>query len=99
LLREGGAPEEVIAEYIGLASDDFQVWHENWQALELFLMCGTQWRVIAGMGGTVHQGIDYQSLESVMRLTGIKSKKRPALFNDVRLLERGALEKVNDRGG
>lgn len=70
-----------------------EVWAEHWPALETFLACRTQWRVIAGMGGAVHQGLDYPALESVMRMQGIEDTAER--LAQVQLLEAGALEALN----
>jgi len=51
------------------------------------------------MGGLFRQGIDYASLESVLRLQGFDQDRRAELFEDVRLIESGALEKINEVSG
>lgn len=55
---------------------DFPVAAENWPTLMLFLALQTQWRVIAGSKGLVWLGFDYSAVESFMRLTKIKRKRR-----------------------
>ncbi len=77
--------------------DDFAVMPENWQALEVFLSCQTQWKIVAGMGGCFYQGLDYPALESVLNLRVSKRKKRAKLFRQVQLIERGALEVINSK--
>lgn len=67
----------------------FEVWSENWQALEVFTACHTQWRV-SPMGSL--NGLDYTALESVMRLTGVEDV--PVTFHKVRLIEQGALSEL-----
>lgn len=81
-----------MASAILMESDGFEfvVEHDNWEAFRLFLSCATQWR-LKPMGGL--QGIDYPSLESIMRMQGVKN--RPERFNQVRLIERGALARFN----
>ncbi|RTR02055.1 hypothetical protein EKG36_13090 [Halomonas nitroreducens] len=69
------------------------MWEEHWPALRVFLACRTQWRVIAGMGGAVHQGLDYPALESVMRMQGVEDAA--AMLEQVQQLEGGALEVIN----
>ena len=73
------------------SKDDLIVDYENWEAFEVFINCSTQWRVISGMA-TVMQGLDYTSVESVMRMMGIKNK--PEIFQKLRLIERGALAEM-----
>lgn len=68
---------------------DFIVMEENWQALEVFLACQTQWRHSAH-GVT---GLDYAALLPVISLYSPKHKKR--LFDEVRLIELGALNAIS----
>lgn len=70
---------------------------ENWQALEIFLACQTQWRIVAGMGGVFYQGLDYPALMAVIKLHS-KPKHRKALFKAVQMIEQGALECINHKG-
>ncbi|MGM8931385.1 DUF1799 domain-containing protein [Salinicola halophyticus] len=76
-------------------SNDTELWPDHREAFELFGACATQWRVIAGMGGVHHQGIDYPALESVMRMRGIADQ--PARFEQIRHIEAGALSVMNKR--
>lgn len=41
---------------------DYEVWPENWPAVDLFLRCQTQWRT-GGMGSVI--GLDYQAVLGV----------------------------------
>lgn len=66
----------------------FGLWPENEQAADLFFRCSTQWRY----GFTTRTGLDYTALLSVMQMLNLKRKRWPALFDDIRLIERGALE-------
>ena len=70
------------------------VWSENWQALELFIALSTQWTVSA-MGQ--YTGLHYPSIESTMNMLGIPCESRVELFADVRIMERAALEFINQR--
>lgn len=67
--------------------DSFQVWDCNWPAFQVFEAMGTQWRT--GMGGAI--GLDYAAIPAVFKLLGVKKKDRPALFDDVRIMESEAL--------
>lgn len=60
----------------------------------LFLMMATQW-LISPKGETV--GINYISLEATMNMNGIKKKQRPALFDDVRIMESVALQVFREK--
>lgn len=73
--------------------EDFDVWQDNVDALNVFLRLSTQWKV-AGMGGFT--GLDYLALEAVLRLTNTSST--PELFDDIQEMERAALPILNQRG-
>ncbi|MDX1755888.1 MAG: DUF1799 domain-containing protein [Marinobacter sp.] len=74
-------------------STDYPVLPENWEALNLFLECTTQWRR-AGLEAVI-TGLDYGALETVMRMKGAKNRKR--LFEQVRLIEGGALQALREQ--
>lgn len=89
-------------EAFGLAANAFgpaaepevcEVWAENWGVLELFLACATQWRV-DGMSGTV-LGLDYPGVEALLRLRRVRD--RAAVFADLQVMERAALEVLHRR--
>lgn len=71
------------------------VWEEHHPALEVFLLCRTQWRVLVGMGGVSYQGLDYPAVESVMRMQGIDDAGE--ILSQLQHLEAGALEALNAR--
>ena len=52
---------------------------------------GTQWRM--GPGGPV--GLDYGALPGVLRMMGAKRADWHWLFEDLRVIERAALEEMN----
>ncbi len=94
-------PETEIERAIGGAdeptdADSFEIWPENIAALELFLELSTQWRAIAGAAGVVMQGLGYADIEACMRLQGIRARDRAGLFLDLRIMERAALQVMND---
>lgn len=76
-----------------MGSDEFLVWPDNWQAVDVFIAMGTQWRV--GMGGPV--GLDYGALETVMRLVGVKRADRSDVFAAVRIMEGAALAAMTEK--
>ncbi|MCW8158971.1 hypothetical protein D7243_22655 [Stutzerimonas stutzeri] len=79
-------------EAFGFSAEDFEVeieiWPDNWDAFEVFAAMQTQWRT--GMSGAT--GLDYNALEPVMRLRGIKKRDRGELFDCIRVMEIAALE-------
>ncbi|MBS0427608.1 MAG: DUF1799 domain-containing protein [Proteobacteria bacterium] len=64
-----------------------EVWPDNMQAVRVFSDMATQWEV--GMAGVI--GLRYQALESVLRLSRVARSDWPAVFDDVRVMERVAL--------
>lgn len=76
---------------------EFEVEQENLTAVRVFVAMQTNWRIVAGMGGLVYQGLDYPSLESVANLLCIKRKKRPELFADIQIMEAAALPILNEK--
>lgn len=66
---------------------------ENWGALQVFLKCSTQWRY-AGMSG-LRTGLDYQAVESVMRMTGVADTSDT--FWRLQLIEDEALKALAEK--
>ena len=65
--------EAALAEF---PASEVEIWPEHWPAIELFLACGTQWRMRvqpAGMGASlsVPCGLDYVAVEMVARVRGV----------------------------
>lgn len=78
-----------------LDAEDFEVWIENWQSLNVFLACATQWRILVGMGGMLYQGIDYQALVKVIDL--LKIRDASTIFNDIQKMEAAAVTLLNQQ--
>lgn len=91
-----GQPAE--AELIGtglLPSDVFyevDVWPEHQTALELFAAMMTQWRT--GFNGPT--GLDYSAVPVVMEMHGVPDCDRRQRFEEIRTMERAALEAMRD---
>ncbi len=62
----------------------FAVWPANERSLNAFLLVNRQWRV-GPMGG--YLGLDYQQVESVLRMRKIKIDL--ALLDDIAVIEGG----------
>ena len=74
------------------APGDFEVWPDNWPAVEMFLRCQTQWRTTsAGVCG-----FDYVALEWLFRLYEVEDQQ--AVFQDLQIMEAAAL-KILNKGG
>ena len=71
---------------------DFEVWKENWPALELFLKVQTQWR--SSIGGLT--GLCYADVISVGRL--LKTPNLPEVFEDLQVLEMAVIRLMNKEG-
>jgi hypothetical protein len=67
---------------------EVMVFEENWPALLLFSALGTQWRM--GMAGAT--GLDYAALAAVMDLHEIAPAQRRERFDEIRTMERAALD-------
>lgn len=66
----------------------FYLWPEHQRTLELWLLCGTQWRV----GGNVATGLDYAGVESLMRTRRLAQGRRAArLMGELQIMERATL--------
>lgn len=78
------------------AERDFIVHWENWEAVNIFLDMCTQWRVIAGFGGAVYQGLEYASL---IALINLKCENPTQTFDDVRIIELGAISELRKQNG
>lgn len=85
-----------------IVSDDvFEIWDTNWDALQLFLLVGTQWRIlaVAGMGGgsVIRLGLDYSGVDVVMRRRRILDENGQ-LFADLQVMEHAATEAFGEVG-
>lgn len=90
-LKRMNAPEEALIELIEMqASEDFEVWPENWIAVEIFLRVQTQWRATYG----TYYGLDYNSLFAVLDLYEIAERKD--IFEQVQLIERSIIAALNE---
>lgn len=73
------------------------MWEEHWPALELFLAMRTQWRVIAGMAGAQHQGIDYTALYGHPKFARLDFDAQDALLAQIQHIEAGALAVMSEQ--
>lgn len=73
-----GAPDD----YRPNKNPDYEIYPENWDAVQLFVRLQTQWK-ISPMGQRV--GLEYTSIRIVARFLGIKPT--PELFADIQLME------------
>lgn len=73
------------------------MWEEHWPALELFLAMRTQWRVVAGMAGAHHQGIDYNALYGHPKYARLDYDEQDTLLGQIQHIEAGALSALNEQ--
>ncbi|WP_167457127.1 DUF1799 domain-containing protein [Vreelandella alkaliphila] len=73
------------------------MWEEHWPALELFLAMRTQWRVIAGMSGAHHQGIDYTALYGHPKYARLDYDEQEKLLGQIQHIEAGALAVLSEQ--
>jgi hypothetical protein len=81
-----GAPVE--AHLVRNEVEAFQVWSVNWDSVIAFLGCETQWQALALPSAVVWTGINYPSLDIVMK----RYKSPDHVFDDVQFMERAALK-------
>lgn len=71
------------------------MWAENWPALNVFLTLSTQWR-LAPSGHLV--GLDYTAIPPALGMLGVARREWPELFEDLRVMERAAIEALQPAG-
>lgn len=85
-------------DFWGLEDADFSakplaIWPETLPPLRVFAALDTQWRV--GFGGAT--GLDYNVLPTTLRLLGVPRADWPELFEDIRTMERAALDVMHQQ--
>lgn len=76
-----GAPASVIKAALDRKGrSECLVFEDCWQSVMVFLTLGSQWRMVAGMGGAFYQGLDYTAIEPCLRLMGIPKEKWSLIF-------------------
>lgn len=69
----------------------FEVWEENWAAVEMFLRVQTQWRTT--MNGVL--GLDYGAVAWLLKLYEVEDPR--ALLEDLQIMEAAAIMVLNER--
>lgn len=68
--------------------ETISVWRATWR----------QWRWLVGLNSAVRQGMDWQQVESALRLMGVKRKRWPTIHAGLKVMEEealNALEQIN----
>lgn len=71
--------------------EEFEVWPENWLAVELFTMLETQW--YSGFGGVT--GLNYLVAFAMIDRMKLDQVEAEFLFADLRIMEQAALPEIN----
>lgn len=74
------------------AAEEVGIMPANWESFMAFIACQTQWRMVAGFGGLIWQGLDYAACRLVLR----DIKAGPHVFADIRHMEGAALQILNE---
>jgi hypothetical protein len=72
---------------------DFLVEPENWDAVEVFIRCGTQWNYGA-MGGVI--GMRYEGVAPVIT-AAFPKRRHNEIWSAIHIMERAALEVLNSK--
>lgn len=76
-----------------IPDEEIDIWPENMDAADVFVLMGTQWRV--GFSGPT--GLDYGVLPLVFRSLGIDEERQPDVFDGVRVMESAALSLMSSK--
>lgn len=78
-------------------AEAFAVEPDNWDNWLIFLSVSTQWVWASfGMGGAARVALNLPGVESGLRMQGIKRKRWPAVFADLRVIEQAVLVAENE---
>ena len=69
--------------------DNFYVYSRNWETVQMFLRCQTQWRV--GVSGII--GLDYTSVIEMIKLYLVEDTV--AMLENLQIMEAAALQALN----
>ena len=69
--------------------DNFYVYSQNWETVQMFLRCQTQWRV--GISGII--GLDYTSVIEMIKLYLVEDTV--AMLENLQVMEAAALQALN----
>jgi len=70
----------------------FEVLPENWESVQLFMRCQTQWRT--SMSGLI--GLDYGAVEWLLRLYEVDDAC--SVLEDLQIMEAAVLNTISKRG-
>ena len=76
---------------------DFEIWHDNVDALTVFLNCAHKWEWLQAGERVVRTGIDWTAIR--LAVWSLKIQDARQVFNDVVVMERTALEVFSEKHG
>lgn len=79
--------------------EDFELWPEHQNALEVFYACRHQWRVAVGFGGAWFQGLDFSAVDVAIRHLGICHEAQREVFEQLLVMESEGVEVLNAHAG
>lgn len=97
--------EDEIAEVPVLSDEErqeqepkYEVWPENVKVVRAFVAMETQWREIVVETEVIKRGLLYEAIDATLdKLTGIKRKDWPDIFQGLRVMEAGALKTFREQ--
>lgn len=92
-LRALNAPAEVLENTQSSVSGErhFEYWKDTADSVLFMLSVFHQWQISGGMS-PVRVALNYPAIDVVRRAQGIKGKRWSALFADIQVMERAALD-------
>lgn len=77
--------------------DAFEIMAGNHDTFSAWLAVETQWRLSRGMGPTVHDGLDYNAVDVVLRRSRLEDPD--TVFHELRMMEDAALAAFRESDG
>lgn len=91
-MRQSGLSPEMLR---ASKPEPEEVYPDNWRAVCWMRRLLTQWRI--GMSGRT--GLDYQGVQAALDMAGMAAADRPALFEELQIIESEMLVVWRRRGG
>lgn len=71
---------------------------ENWETVTVWCSVWRQWRWIPLPMGARRAGLDWQQVESALRLNGLDAARWPKIFRGLEVMQEAALEVLGRSG-
>ena len=77
--------------------DHYRIWPDCCATLNVFIAMETQWHMVGVEGELVRTRLAYESFNTVYEnMAGLGRRQRTEIFNDLRYMERAAINVIND---